>query len=94
MQQIHHLGHNIVVAQGDDGVVLITRPNMYGKLVTHGIKSEYGAFVIAQWMNLRMRGKSIMVQDAFPNMGKEDREFLISGITPTEWNQMFREGAE
>jgi hypothetical protein len=35
-----------------------------------------------------------MIQDAFPNMGKEDREFLMTGITPAEWTNMFREGAE
>jgi len=94
MPKVYHLDHNIVVAQGEDGVVLITRPNMYGKLATHGIKSEYEAHVIAHWMYLRMSGRAPMVQDAFPNMDKDDREFLISGITPTEWNQMFREGAE
>jgi len=27
----------------------------------------------------------ILVQDAFPNLNKEQREFLISGITPDEW---------
>ena len=29
----------------------------------------------------------ILVQDAFPNLDKEQREFLISGITPDEWNK-------
>ena len=29
----------------------------------------------------------ILVQDAFPNLDKEQREFLISGITPQEWNK-------
>ena len=31
----------------------------------------------------------ILVQDAFPNLDKEQREFLISGITPDEWNETF-----
>jgi hypothetical protein len=30
-----------------------------------------------------------MVQVAFPNMNAEDREFLMTGITPAEWNEMF-----
>ena len=92
--QVYNLDHNIVVTQGADGLVMITRPNMYGKLTTHGIKSEYSAHTISNWMYLRMSGRAEMVQDAFPNMNKEDREFLLSGITPTEWNQMFRDGAE
>ena len=29
----------------------------------------------------------ILVQDAFPNLNAEQREFLISGITPQEWNK-------
>ena len=29
----------------------------------------------------------ILVQDAFPNLDKGQREFLISGITPQEWNK-------
>jgi hypothetical protein len=29
----------------------------------------------------------ILVQDAFPNLDKEQREFLLSGITPQEWNK-------
>ena len=33
----------------------------------------------------------ILVQDAFPNLDKEQREFLISGITPDEWNNTFGE---
>lgn len=31
----------------------------------------------------------ILVQDAFPNLNAEQREFLISGITPQEWNDTF-----
>ena len=33
----------------------------------------------------------ILVQDAFPNLDKEQREFLISGITPQEWKDTFGE---
>ena len=33
----------------------------------------------------------ILVQDAFPTLDKGQREFLISGITPDEWNETFGE---
>jgi len=34
----------------------------------------------------------ILVQDAFPNLDIGQREFLISGITPQEWEETFGEG--
>ena len=30
-----------------------------------------------------------LVQDAFPDLCAEDREFLMSGITPEEWEAVF-----
>ena len=36
----------------------------------------------------------ILVQDAFPNLDIGQREFLISGITPQEWNETFGDGED
>jgi len=30
-----------------------------------------------------------LIQDIVPNLSKEEREFLMTGITPEEWNKMF-----
>lgn len=30
-----------------------------------------------------------LVQVAFPNLSSSEREFLMTGITPTEWNDAF-----
>ena len=30
-----------------------------------------------------------LLQDAFPNLNAEEREFYKSGITPQEWNDLF-----
>lgn len=30
-----------------------------------------------------------LIQDIVPNLSKEEREFLITGITPQEWNKLF-----
>ena len=30
-----------------------------------------------------------LVQSIFPNMNVDGREFLISGVTPTEWAETF-----
>ena len=35
-----------------------------------------------------------LVQVAFPNLSSSEREFLMTGITPTEWNDTFGDGDE
>lgn len=32
-----------------------------------------------------------MVQDAFPNLSDEEREFILTGVTPEEWEEAFGE---
>lgn len=32
-----------------------------------------------------------LVQNVFPKLSADEREFLISGITPEEWNKAFGE---
>lgn len=32
-----------------------------------------------------------LVQDAFPNLNADEREFLISGATPEEWDEFMDE---
>ena len=40
---------------------------------------------IAQWQG----GK--LIQNVFPNLTPSEREFLMNGITETEWNEAFGE---
>lgn len=44
------------------------------------------------WYNWQMKG--LHIQNAFPNMIAEYREFLLTGITPDEWNEIFKEPEE
>lgn len=30
-------------------------------------------------------------QNAFPNLSADDREFIMTGITPDEWDETFKE---
>jgi len=30
-----------------------------------------------------------LIQDAFPYLDNEEREFILTGITPAEWDEMF-----
>jgi hypothetical protein len=32
-----------------------------------------------------------LIQNIVPNLSKEEREFLMTGITPKEWNELFNE---
>jgi len=74
-----------------EGNIYVTRPNMYGKAVTHKIATkEYTVLDIAVWLGCRIKNRPRpLIQVAFPNMNAEDREFLMTGITPAEWNKMF-----
>lgn len=44
---------------------------------------------IAKWL-----ADGTLVQDAFPQLSDSAREFLMSGITPEEWDATFGKGDE
>ncbi len=35
------------------------------------------------------RSKGVLIQNVYPQLDNEQREFLISGTTPEEWREMF-----
>lgn len=47
---------------------------------------------VADWLKARRDDPlgAPLVQDAFPDLSDEQREFLLTGVTPDEWNQMAR----
>jgi hypothetical protein len=34
-------------------------------------------------------GQGELMQNAMPHLSADEREFIMTGITPTEWNEMF-----
>ena len=36
-----------------------------------------------------LNGKSGLAQEAFPHLSADEREFIISGIHPIEWKELF-----
>jgi hypothetical protein len=42
------------------------------------------------WIRWTVQGN--MVQDAFPFLSSGEREFLMTGITDDEWDQLFKDG--
>lgn len=74
---------------GERGIE-ITRRTMNGGRATHTIVSPYSMIQIADYLRGRMeREPQGLIQDIFPDMKAEDREFLMTGITPAQWNEMF-----
>tara|TARA_R100000935_G_C2811916_1_gene155389 strand:- start:304 stop:501 length:198 start_codon:yes stop_codon:yes gene_type:complete len=55
-----------------------------GNITTRHIPVTHG-----QIMRWREYGS---IQKAMPHVDAEDREFLISGITPEEWDKYFGQG--
>ncbi len=41
------------------------------------------------WKEAREKGHAPFIQDAFPELSADDREFLLTGITPEEWDRAF-----
>ena len=41
-------------------------------------------------LDLYAQGQEL-IQNVFPNLLPEEREFIKTGITPQEWNEMFGE---
>ena len=55
---------------------------------THEMEIDVSDKQITLWM------EGALIQNVMPNLTPEEREFLISGITPDEWNATFPEGDE
>jgi hypothetical protein len=40
---------------------------------------------------MREWNNGTLIQDAMPNLSDDEREFLMTGITPQEWEELFGE---
>jgi len=55
-----------------------------------GITREFDLPVTTEQMSRFESGKET-IQDIFPHLSADDREFIKSGITAEEWDNMFAE---
>jgi len=62
--------------------MLVGRKSMFT-----GVKSEMEIDVSEKQITLWMEGE--LIQDVMPSLSADEREFLMTGITPAEWNEMF-----
>ena len=51
---------------------------------THTLEVDVDESQMEDWNN------GMLIQDAMPNLSAHMREFLISGVTPEEWDMMFK----
>jgi hypothetical protein len=71
-----------------DGSTTIIKSN-----TTKSIKVNFGIDAISQaWYNWHMKGQ--LIQKAFPFFNADEREFLITGMTPEEWSEMLEKQVE
>ena len=50
---------------------------------SHEMEIDVSEKQITLWM------EGALIQDVMPNLSPDEREFLMTGITPAEWNEMF-----
>ena len=50
---------------------------------THSMEIDVSEKQIALWR------EGALIQDVMPSLSADEREFLMTGITPDEWNEMF-----
>ena len=70
-----------------NGTVTVYRCSMFsGKPSSITVTATAAQFW--KWRN------GVMIQDAFPNLTENDREFIMTGVLPAEWDEMFAEKPE
>lgn len=63
--------------------MLVTRTSQYSKK-ENTLDLDITQEAIDNWQNT-----SMLIQDAFPGLSADEREFLLTGITKQEWDEMF-----
>ena len=50
---------------------------------THQMEIDVSDKQIALWM------EGALIQDVMPNLSPDEREFIMTGITPADWDEAF-----
>lgn len=71
-------------------LVSVTRRSaLSGDLHTREVLIEHGE--LTAWVEQGFRDGPLLIQQCIPSASDEDREFILTGITPEEWDLTFRE---
>lgn len=63
-------------------MIVTRRSMMTGKY--HEMELEVTNHDLFRWKH-----EHLLVQDVFPHLNDDEREFLMTGITPEEWGEAF-----
>jgi hypothetical protein len=63
--------------------MLVTRRSKYSSITRH-----WDMDVTQEQLDAYFDGRGL-VQEIFPQLTDDEREFIISGITPEEWDELF-----
>ena len=79
---------DVKIIEGKYNTAFVQRRSIIdGKVYTMAIGNA-SAQAIYDWFKLRLQGAyTPLIQDVFPQLHDEEREFLLSGITPGEWER-------
>jgi hypothetical protein len=70
-------------------VNVIRRSKITGRLVTMDLP-----ITMAQWTEWMSARRTRLIQDIFPDLTDDQREFLKTGITSVEWDKHIRKDNE
>ena len=56
---------------------------------THSVLINTDAEKYEQYLKMRQKGTAPLIQDFFPELNADEREFIMTGCTPEEWNAMW-----
>ena len=78
-------------------IVFSYAPHADGATVSYKGKTMVLPSLTVEQFEVRMQWwmeKGMNIQDAFPMLGDDEREFLLTGLTPEEWDDLFGEEEE
>ena len=85
LSQILYLIEKIILTNGINKIIMqITRVSALTS-ITHTKEINVTQEQLDKWQD------GMHIQNAMPNISPEDREFIMSGITPEEWRAHFPE---
>lgn len=74
----------VMEVAGVDSTKVTATSRLTGR--THTVMLPVAKARIERWLQ-----GGTLIQDAFPDLDVDQREFLLSGATPEEWGEAFKE---
>lgn len=71
----------------EDGTTTVNGLSILGKVVERTLP-------VPAWRIMKWIGEDTLIQNAFPDLSADDREFLITGIADDEWDEITQDHDE